>query len=89
MNGRHPNGSREGDRGTIWRAARPLITPRDAAWFLDRFLTSSAILVRKWGPSWASQRYLFGREIGTWLLVLFWFGLPAAALVRETWMLVR
>ena len=86
MNGRR---GRVGDRVTIWRAARPAITTSHAAWFLDRFLASSAVLVRKWGPSWASQRLLFGREIGTWILVLIWIGLPIAVLARETRMLVR
>ncbi len=86
MNGRR---GRVGDRVTIWRAARPAITTSHAAWFLDRFLASSAVLVRKWGPSWASQRLLFGREIGTWVLVLVWICLPIAALIHKAWVVLR
>ena len=31
---------------------------------------------KAWGPSWGVAAQLFGREIGTWLLVLVWFGVP-------------
>lgn len=86
MNGRK---GRVGDRVTIWRAARPAITTSHAAWFLDRFLASSAVLVRKWGPSWASQRLLFGREIAVWVLAVAWIGLPVAVLGHATWKLLR
>lgn len=89
MNGRPKHAFRTGDRVTIWRATRPAIGSSHAAWFLERFLSSSTILVRKRGPSWASQRFLLGREVGTWILVVVWIGLPVAIVARAAWVLLR
>jgi hypothetical protein len=80
---------RFGDHAAIWRAAlpgRPATGPR---WFLARFLDASAVAVRHWGPRWAVERRLLGREVGTWLLALAWLGLPSAALVRAAWRLLH
>lgn len=78
---------RFGDHAGIWHAARPRISPPCAAWFGNRFLRASSIVVRRWGPRWAVRRRVFGHEIGAWILALAWVGVPVALLVNATWRL--
>jgi hypothetical protein len=73
---------RFGDHAAIWRAARPRQPAAGAGWFLGRFLDASSVVVRRWGPSWARRRHVFGREIGAWILALVWLGIPLALALR-------
>jgi hypothetical protein len=78
---------RFGDHAAIWRSARPRSSSPGAAWFARRFLAASSIVVRRWGPRWATRRRVLGHEIGSWILALLWIGVPFALLVRATWRL--
>jgi hypothetical protein len=80
---------RFGNQAAIWRTALPGRPAAGAPWFLSRFLDASSIAVRRWGPRWAAKRRLLGREIGTWILVVIWLGVPLVLSVRAAQNLLR
>lgn len=66
----------------IWRAMKPIEPVASGRWFVGRFLDASSVVVKVWGPTWASQRSLFGRELGVWMLAAFWLTVPLAMALK-------
>ena len=77
------------DHAAIWRATRRSVSHIGAAWFVSRFVASSSIVVRRWGPEWATRWRILGYDVGAWLLAIAWLAVPAALLARWTWMLLH
>jgi hypothetical protein len=71
-----------GGHAELWRAVKPQAELPGGSWFVSRFLDSSAVVVRRWGPAWASRARFFGREVGAWLLLVIWLGVPGALAIR-------
>lgn len=76
---------RLGSQGSLWRATGVGASALPGTWFLRRFLVAGSTVVRRWGPRWSVRYEVHGFEIGAWLLVLAWLGVPLAAAARVMW----